>query len=125
MNIRSLLHPARFVLLIAAVCVSFFQTTSALAQTPEVKGHNVTKVTYQGPARVQTLAQTGPERWTGGKQTYQEEADRRDEWSVYLVRGKGAKLERVQIDLYTKKVTFFSREGEEAYRILSSSSRKE
>ncbi len=85
---------------------------------PEIKGPNVTKITYQGPARVQPFAQTGPKRWTSAQVAYRE-VDR-DEFSVYLVRAK-AEDERVQIDLYTKKVTFRGQGPEVSYPILSAS----
>ena len=46
----------------------------------------------------------------------------RDEWSVYLARVK-SEAEKVQIDLYTKMVTFTGNGREDSYPILSTESR--
>lgn len=48
---------------------------------PEIKGPNVTKITYMGSAIEQPFVQTGPKRWTSGETAYTEV--NRDEYSVY------------------------------------------
>lgn len=89
-----------------------------VANDPDVKGPNVVKVTYKGPAHVQTLTQTGPKRWKSAGLMYDEVE--RDEFSVYLIRAK-TENERVQIDLHTRMVTFAGKSPEEFYPIFSAS----
>lgn len=94
-------------------------------QELSVKAAELTKVTYKGPAGVQTLKQISPMQWRSANLAYREVE--RDEFSVYLHRMKTD--ERVVIDLHTRKVSFFagSIDGEPlaSYALLSASSGKE
>ena len=73
----------------------------------KVKGNNVTAVDYTGTEKG-AFVQTGPKTWTEYKKgstrthaTFKEYA--RDEWSVYMTKTDGAKI---QIDLHTKKIYY-------------------
>lgn len=63
---------------------------------PEIKGQNVTKVSYQGSTSEQSFEQTGPKSWKSGEAVYNEV--KRNEWNVHLQRVAEFD-ERVQIDL--------------------------
>lgn len=122
MKLRSFSAAVLSVVLASAVSLSILLPPTAGAQEGAVNGGNVVKVTYKGPASVQTFKQTGPKRWTGSGLNYVEQD--RDEWSVYLTPAKRrAGEERIQIDLYTKKVTVSGPDGEESYAIINSWSR--
>jgi len=86
-------------------------TNSVTAQTA-VKGTNVTRVVYTGSSSG-WFRQTSRGRWTEFKRsgstsrahaTFTETG--RDEWSVYLKKSDGA---RIQLDLYKKEVKFNGR----------------
>jgi formylglycine-generating enzyme required for sulfatase activity len=92
--------------------------TKAAVIDPEIKGQNVTKITYQGSAIEQPFVQAGPKSWTTGEIAYAEVS--RDEFSVYLQQ-VDAEDERAQIDLFYKKVFFRGKGPKVVHPILSAS----
>ena len=84
-----------------------------------IKGGNVKSISYGKPG---TTTQVGTMTWTNGKWveknndgTFEFTEASRDEWSVFLVKSDGMKL---QIDLYWNKIKFG---GREAYDVLTAS----
>ncbi len=94
-------------------------------QELDVKAGDLAKVTYQGPANVQSFTQAGPKLWRSAGVSYDEVE--RDGFSVYLLRVK-TENKRVVIDLHTRKVSFYTGsidgEPEASYPLLSASSGK-
>lgn len=70
---------------------------------PEIKGQNVTKVSYRGPALEESFEQTGPKSWMSGGVDYTEV--KRNEWHVHLKQADPVDV-RVQIDLSQMKIHF-------------------
>ena len=73
---------------------------------PQIKGHNVQAIFYSGGREIGSFRRTGRGRWAEYKAnkpkphaTFTEQ--NRDEWSVYLRKSDGA---RVQLDLWKKQV---------------------
>lgn len=134
MNLRSVTNSTLCAILAGGMCAGALLPATATAKEPKkgkkaqgaeqavegkemnVKAADVAKVTYKGPARVETFSQIGPKRWLSARVVYQEVE--RDEFSVYLVRNK-TNDERVQIDLHTKTVTFSGKGADAAYPILT------
>jgi formylglycine-generating enzyme required for sulfatase activity len=85
---------------------------------PEIKGQNVTKVSYQGPALEESFEQIGPKSWKSGDVVYNEV--KRNEWNVYLQRAAEVD-ERVQIDLSQMKIHFRGQGPKVVLPILSAS----
>lgn len=91
---------------------------SRAAIDPEIKGQNVTKVSYQGSSSEQSFEQTGPKSWKSGKAVYNEV--KRSEWNVHLQRAAEVD-ERVQIDLSQMTIHFRGQGPKEVLPILSAS----
>lgn len=143
MKPKSILDAALFVILTAGMCAGTLLPATADAKEPKkgkkaaqaplppegqelnVKAADLTKVTYKGPANVQSFSQTGPKRWRSAGASYVEVE--RDEFSVYLLRAK-TDNERVVIDLHTRKVSFYGKglenDPDASYPLLSASSSK-
>ena len=85
---------------------------------PEIKGQNVTKVSYLGPALEESFEQTGPKSWMSGEVAYNEV--KRNEWHVHLQRAAEFD-ERVQIDLSEMKIHIRGQEPKEVLPILRAS----
>lgn len=141
MKPKSIIDTAVRLILAGGICAGTLLPATAAAKEPkkgkkaaqaplppegqelDVKAADLTKVTYQGPANVQSFTQIGPKRWRNAALFYQEVE--RDEFSVYLLRVK-TDNERVVIDLHTRKVSFFtaSIDGspDASYPLLSASS---
>jgi formylglycine-generating enzyme required for sulfatase activity len=89
---------------------------------PEIKGQNVTKVSYQGSSPEKSLGQsfeqTGLKSWKSGEAVYNEV--KRNEWNVHLQRAAEFD-ERVQIDLSEMKIHFRGQGPKEVLPILSAS----
>ncbi len=92
--------------------------TSKSAIDPEIKGQNVTKVSYQGPELEESFEQIGPKSWMSGDVAYIEV--KRNEWNVHLKRAAEVD-ERVQIDLSEMKIHFRGQGPKEVLPILSAS----
>lgn len=119
MSLRPFLRFTLRLVVATAASLCFFVPSSAIAEESEVKGPTVAQVTYKGPARILKFIQTGKREWKVGNRVYAELE--RDEWSVYLVCAKREADERVQIDVYTKQVTFSGKSGEKIFPITSAS----
>jgi formylglycine-generating enzyme required for sulfatase activity len=91
---------------------------SRAAIDPEIKGQNITKVSYQGSSSEQSFEQTGPKSWQSGEAVYNEV--KRNEWHVHLQRAAEFD-ERVQIDLSQMTIHFRGQGPKEALPILSAS----
>ena len=85
---------------------------------PEIKGQNVTKVSYQGPELVESFEQIGPKSWMCGKVAYIEV--KRNDWHVHLKQADPADV-RVQIDLSQMKLHVRGQGPKEVLPILSAS----
>ena len=85
---------------------------------PDIKGQNVTKISYRRSSFVQSLEQTGPKSWKSGEAVYNEV--KRNEWSVHLQRAAEVD-ERVQIDLSEMTIHIRGQGPKEALPILSAS----
>jgi formylglycine-generating enzyme required for sulfatase activity len=85
---------------------------------PEIKGPNVTKISYQSPDLEKSFEQTGPNTWMIGEVVYTEV--KRNEWHVHL-RQPGEIDARVQIDLSEMKIIFRGQEPKAVYPLLSAS----
>jgi formylglycine-generating enzyme required for sulfatase activity len=85
---------------------------------PEIKGLNVSKITYQGSSPEQSLVQTGLKTWMSGDVAYDEV--KRNEWNVHLKRAAEVD-ERVQIDLSEMKIHFRGQGPKKVLQILSAS----
>lgn len=143
MNAKSILNSALCLILAGGIGAATLHPATADAKEPkkgkkaapaplppegqelDVKAADLTKVTYKGPAKTQSFAQTGPKTWRSAGVTYDEVE--RDEFSVYLIRVK-TDNERVVIDLHTRQVSFFTGPLENgpaaSYPLLSASSEK-
>lgn len=84
--------------------------TLASLPSSQVKGGNVTKVTFRGGnSFVMTGNKAWEERRANGKTAFKFRETARDEWSVYLVdNSRGV---RIQLDLWTKKITYSDTSG--------------
>lgn len=91
---------------------------SRAAIDPEIKGQNVTKVSYQGSTSEQSFEQTGPKSWKSGEAVYNEV--KRNEWNVHLQRAAEFD-ERVQIDLSQMTIHFRGQGPKEVLPILRAS----
>jgi formylglycine-generating enzyme required for sulfatase activity len=95
---------------------------SRAAIDPEIKGSNVSKISYQGSSPeeslVQSFEQTGPKSWMSGEVAYIEM--KRNEWNVHLKRAAEID-ERVQIDLSQMTIHFRGQGPKEVLPILSAS----
>ncbi len=85
---------------------------------PEINGHNVTRVSYQGPALEESFEQTGPKSWMSEEVAYTEV--KRNEWHVHLKQADPVDV-RVQIDLFQMKIHFRGQAPKEVLPILSAS----
>ncbi len=91
---------------------------SKAAIDPEIKGQNVTKVSYRGASAEQSFEQTGPKRWMSGEVVYDEV--KRNEWHVHLKQADPVDA-RVQIDLSQMTIHFRGQGPKEVLPILSAS----
>ena len=85
---------------------------------PELKGQNVTKVSYRGPELEESFEQTGPKSWMSGEVVYTEV--NRNEWHVHLKQADPVDV-RVQIDLSQMKIHFRGQGPKAVLPILSAS----
>ena len=100
------------------VRISWPVEVASVAIDLEIKGKNVTKVSYQGSTSEQSFEQTGPKRWMNGEAVYTEV--KRNEWHVHLQRAAEVD-ERVQIDLSQMTIHFRGQGPKEVLPILSAS----
>lgn len=91
---------------------------SRIAIDPEIKGQNVTKVSYQVSSSEQSFEQIGPKVWKSGEAVYKEV--KRNEWNVHLQRAAEVD-ERVQIDLVQMTIHFRGQGPKEVLPILNAS----